>query len=264
MNNLTKLGIGLVFGILAGILNAAYLASTKPKTSSFVATSKIEKGATLEGNSLQELSLPESSGVVAAQFIPWSDRNLLLKLSASRNFGDGEAILKRDLQEMLYRSQRTNEMLRFRVIAVGDRFKRQADTDQLSGGEGSSGSVTIAVRQPQTSGLEYDRDEASRNAARMVRVVTRQKAGVAPLLEDEILGVAVYPRTDTTGTTSAPAASSLSALTDGDAPVKLPPIEKPGANEMAITISLEGVESVPAVILVGGEIGFIMRPEFPH
>jgi hypothetical protein len=264
MNNLAKLGVGLVLGILAGILNAAYLASTKPATVSVVATTQVAKGDMLESTSLQELSLPESSGAVTAQFIPWSDRNLLLKLPASRDFSEGEAILKRDLQEMLYRSQRTNEMLRFRVIAVGDQFKRQADADSLNGGEGRSSSVTIAVPQPQASGLQFGTDEVSRNAARMVRVVTRQKAGAFPLPEDEILGVAVYPRTATTGAISTPAASSLSTLTGGESTVKLAPIEKPGPNEMAITISLEGVESVPAVILVGGEIGFIMRPEYPN
>jgi hypothetical protein len=32
---------------------------------------------------------------------------------------------------------------------------------------------------------------------------------------------------------------------------------------MLLTVPLEGIESVPDVILVGGDIGFFMLPEYP-
>lgn len=138
-------------------------------------------------------------------------------------------------------------LLQFRVIAVGDRFKRQVATeaDAASGGQGSY--VTIAVKQQAKDPPRATDPVDVRQSRRMIRVVTQRATGGRPAAEDRIFGVAVFPR-----------GQAAAVPPGGDSP-----IEQPLGDEMLLTVPLEGIESVPDVILVGGNIGFFMLPEYP-
>ena len=135
------------------------------------------------------------------------------------------------------------------MIAVGDRFKRQSATDaqQASGAGGNF--VTIAVKQLPANSPQDGEPKDVVKSRRMVRLVTQRAAGGSADVADRIFGVAVFPRGKPSPDTARP---------DGPEAIELPKDD-----EMLLTVPLEGIESVPGVILVGGDIGFFMLPEFP-
>lgn len=263
MKNIFKLSIAVILAGLAGVLNAFYLSQSQ----SFVEIrTKIKQGDPIVAEKLQRLKVPDTQGALKKSLVPWEDRNLLLQLQATRDYSPGDVVLQRDVAEMVDQAARKTELLRFRVIAVGDRFKRIAGSESFSGSSNIGSTVTIAVKQPTLPNGEFDvTDESGRIARRMVNVVTRRITGKDPLPEDRILGVAVFPRAtqlDTPGKVkAAPGGGPLTVSSDDGKSIQ---VEQPAKDEMALTIPLEGVESVPAVILVGGEIGFYMSPEYPH
>jgi hypothetical protein len=246
MKLVPRLAIALALGLLAAGLN--WLA-IRPRGARYVAVaSAIAPGAPFDERTLKPLSLADSSPDLRTSFVPWNDRAVLLAMAAPRAFAAGDVVLQRDVREAIRLAERDLELLRFRVIAVGDDFKRASAPESPATRGGNESTVTIAVKQPPDDHAGPD-DKAQRDARRMVRVVTRRASRSAPLPEDAIYGVAVFPRAASDPEKANSAAESK--------------IAQPLDDEMALTVSLDGVESVPAVILVGGEIGFFMLPELP-
>jgi hypothetical protein len=246
MRIMPRLVVALALGLLAAGLN--WLA-IRPRGERYVAiAAKMAAGGVFDERSLVPLPLAASGGDLRASLVPWDDRAVLLKMAAPRAYEAGDLVLQRDVREAIRLAARDLELLRFRVIAVGDNFKRAAAAEPDATAGMGDRTVTIAVKQPRTDAPPTDKPQ--RDSRRMVRVVTRRAAGSDPLPEDAIFGVAVFPR------------GAEAARGGGSADADLP-IEQPQNDEMALTVSLDGVESVPAVILVGGEIGFFMMPELP-
>lgn len=245
MSIVARLGIALALGGLAAGLN--WLA-IRPRGDRYVAVaSAVAPGGVLDERSLTPLALAGVVGDLRASLVPWDDRAVLLQMAAPRAFAAGDLVLQRDVREAIRLAERDLDLLRFRVIAVGDNFKRASAAEPAATPGAGDRTVTIAVKQPKANQAATT-DKPQRDARRMIRVVTRRASGTDPLPEDAIFGVAVFPRA-------------------ADVPAGSPPgdlaIEQPRGDEMALTVSLDGVESVPAVILVGGEIGFFMMPELP-
>lgn len=245
MRLVPRLAIALVLGMVAAGLN--WLA-VQPRGDRYVAVaSTLLPNSPFDDQSLKPLAIAGDPQELRRSFVPWGERAVLLKMAAPRAFAAGDLLLQRDVREAIRLADRDLELLRFRVIAVGDNFKRASATESTATPGGGHRTVTITVKQPRDEGVA-GRDDAQRAARRMIRVVTRRAAGKDLLPEDAIFGVAVFPRT----ADSSPGGHAADS-----------PIEQPRNDEMALTVSLDGVESVPAVILVGGEIGFFMLPEMP-
>jgi len=260
MKNVSKLGIALCLAAATAGLNFFYLRNSQPKPYTFVGIGRqIAQGDPITADHLVEIAVPGEFEALKKSFVPWASRAMLIQLHTARRLDVGQLVLQQDVAEMLARAAGRKELLKFRVIAVGDRFKRKPGSTNVSSSGGNSNTVTIAVEQPRDDGTFDTATQPGRNAQRMVNVVTRQASGKDVPPEDRILGVAVYPP-NSAG--AAPTVGSPSGTPGTDE--KLPPIEFPGPGEIALTIPLEGVDSVPAVILVGGEIGFFMVPEFPY
>lgn len=279
MKSLMRVGVAIILAGLAGVLNAVYLYQSQPKPSQYVAFRlELKRGEPITADHLVPLGIPGNPDSLKRAFIPWNDRTLLLQLVPVRNFNPGDVVLNRDVDEAQAVASRKLELLKFRVVAVGDKFKRQSGTDSLNS-SGGSNRVTIVVKQPQLEVAKAntkvkptaEQQAALRNADRMIRVVTRQLNGKEIAPEDRIWGVAVFPRKEVPAAADANSKTPAKPMTGTGtakppvvvAPPEPPPIEQPKDDEMALTVSLEGIESVPAVILVGGEIGFFMLPEFP-
>lgn len=247
MSITSRLAVAVAVGLGAAGLNALALLLAN-RGGEYVAFSQdVGQGKPVTPDALTPLAVPGDPAVVGRSLVPWKDRGLLVQMSAPRGYAVGDLVLQRDVREAIRIASRDDlALLSFRVIAVGDRFKRQSgvDADRTSGGDGNF--VTIAVTQ---DAKEAPREGEPRNvidARRMVRVVTQRAAGGKPEAEDRILGVAVFPREEAGGAEADDA-----------------PIGQPRAGEMLLTVPLEGIESVPDVILVGGNIGFFMLPNYP-
>jgi hypothetical protein len=247
MSITTRLAIPLVVGLAAAGLNALALMSAVGEGDYVSLRAAVAQGDSVSDDLLQQVAVPGDPNTVGKSLVPWKDRGLVLQMRAPRNYAAGDMILQRDLKEAIQLATRDGlKLIRFRVIAVGDRFKRQsaAETEQASGGDGSF----VTVEQAAESPYSPDDKREVKDGRRMIRVVTQRTTGGSPDATDRIYGVAVFPR------------GTATDATESDGPKS---IELPKENEMLLTVPLEGIESVPDVILVGGDIGFFMLPEYP-
>jgi hypothetical protein len=250
MSITARLVTALVVGLAAAGLNALALLSSVGRGTYVSLTAAVSRCEPISEGLLKQVAIPGVAAEVGRSLVPWEDRGLVLQMRAPRDYAAGDVILQRDLQEAIRLATRDGlKLLRFRVIAVGGRFKRQSATEaqQASGGDGSF--VTIAVEQAAESPDHPDDKKEVKDGRRMIRLVTQRATGGSPDATDRIYGVAVFPRGE-------PAADA----TGSEGPES---IELPKDNEMLLTVPLEGIESVPDVILVGGDIGFFMLPEDP-
>ena len=250
MSITARLVTALVVGLAAAGLNTLALLSSVGRGTYVSLTAAVSRDEPVSEDLLTQVAIPGVPAEVGRSLVPWEDRGLVLQMRAPRNYAAGDVILQRDLQEAIQVATRDGlKLLRFRVIAVGDRFKRQSATEaqQASGGDGSF--VTIAVEQLPEKSLPTGEPDDVVKSRRMVRLVTQRAAGGSPEVADRIFGVAVFPRGKSDSTT---------AVSESPAAIELPK-----DNEMLLTVPLDGIESVPDVILVGGDIGFFMLSEDP-
>lgn len=250
MSITARLATALVVGLAAAGLNALALMSSVREGVYVSMKAAVPRGEPVSGDLLKQVAVPGDPAEVGRSLVPWKDRGLVVQMRAPRDFATGDVILQRDLREAIQLANRDElDLLRFRVIAVGGRFKRQsaAEAEQTSGGDGNF--VTIAVKQLPEKSPSTGEPEDVIKSRRMVRLVTQRAAGGSPDAADRIFGVAVFPRSELGQATTA-----------SESPAA---IEQPKDDEMLLTVPLEGIESVPDVILVGGDIGFFMLPEYP-
>jgi hypothetical protein len=250
MSITARLVTALVAGLAAAGLNALALMSSVGEKGYVSLTAAVSRGEPVSEDLLAKVAVRGDPATVGRSLVPWEDRGLVLQMRAPRDYSTGDVILQRDLREAIRLATRDGlKLLRFRVIAVGDRFKRQsaAESQQASGGDGSF--VTIAVEQRSENPHHPDDEQRVTDGRRMIRLVTQRAAGGSPDAADRIYGVAVFPRGE-------PAPDAVRS--EGPEAIELPK-----DNEMLLTVPLEGIESVPDVILVGGDIGFFMLPEYP-
>jgi len=245
MSAIFRLLLAAGLGLTAAALNLWLLA--KPGQSVVVVNRDVTPGTALKSSDLQAVSLGGDGEALKKVCVPWEDRALLDGVVATRPLRSGDVVLQRDLREAFAVAERRLDLIRFRVIAVGSRFKQATVDETAARSTGRDNTVTVAVKAVEgpPSAEETPEKVAAR---RLLGIVARGKEKHAAAPEDRILGVAVFP--PRTGGEKAGEKS-------GSGTMELKP------DEMAITVLLDSVESVPEVILVGGEIGFFLGPEFP-
>lgn len=267
MSIMSRFAIALAAGLVAAGLNALVLMGSTQQAGYVSFTRGVKQGDAVPAAALAKVAVPGKPAVVGRALVPWKDRGLLVQMRAPRDYAVGDVALQRDVRDAIRLAGRDDlALLRFPVIAVGDRFKR-ADGGEAEGGTAGRGAfVTVAVKRPDVPAKTGDSTEAvaARQAAqqaarRMIRVVTERAAFGKSAAEDRILGVAVFPRGGSSDKPAATPAGDPAA----DQRTAASPILQPAEDEMLLTVPLEGIESVPDVILVGGDIGFFMLPEYP-
>ncbi|HEY1064720.1 MAG TPA: hypothetical protein VGE52_01360 [Pirellulales bacterium] len=229
MNALTRFVLALVLAAAAGVLNFVYLTYQPPPAQYTALKSAVKRGDVIQEKHLTSVGVPGERAELNLTFIPFDARGVVLQSRATRDYRKGDLMLQRDLDAASDRDAAELDILKFRVIAVGSRFKTP-NPDPLSLNSAEGQTVTIAIKQPHLN------DPASQ---RMLRLVKHQASAAEPPPDLKILGVVMYPR-------------------GAD-----PPSDQPAADEVALAISLRDIDSVPAVILAGGEIGFLLSPEYP-
>lgn len=250
MSIIARLAIALAVGLVAAGLNAVALMSSVREGGYVSLSAAVPRGEPVAAEALARVAVPGDPATVGRSLVAWKDRGLVVQMRAPRDYAAGDVILQRDIREAIQLASRDElALLRFRVIAVGDRFKRQAAAAAEEAGGGDGNFVTIAVKQRAGSPPRADDPADVVAGRRMIRLVTQRGATREPAAEDRIYGVAVFPRSQPGPAAVAPDGQSA--------------IEQPGADEMLLTVPLQGIESVPDVILVGGDIGFFMLPDYP-
>jgi len=245
MSAIFRLLLAVGLGLTAAALNAWLLA--KPGHSVVVVNRDVKPGTALKASDLQAVALDGDGEALRKVCVPWEDRALLEGVVATRSLRSGDVVLQRDLREAFAVAGRRLDLIKFRVIAVGSRFKQAAGEESASRSTGRENTVTVAVKAVEGPSSAEETPEKSA-ARRLLGIVARGKEQHAAAPEDRILGVAVFPpRTEAEKAGERVGSGSMELKSD----------------EMAITVLLDEVESVPEVILVGGEIGFFLGPEFP-
>jgi|688.fasta_scaffold42135_3 hypothetical protein len=252
MSIMSRFAVALAAGLVAAGLNALALRSAAQNAGYVSFNRVVQQGDPVPATALAKVAVPGKPAAVGRALVPWKDRGLLVQMPAPRDYAAGDMALQRDVRDAIQIASRDKlPLLEFEVIAVGDRFKREGATEEDGGTAGRNAFVTVKVKRPDKPLKKGEAPDYAANSLRLIRVVTQRAALGKPAAEDRILGVAVFPRPDRQ------AASGAEPRT-GDAPIL-----QPAEDEMFLTVPLDGIESVPDLILVGGNIGFFMLPEYP-
>ncbi len=225
MSHVGKLSIAVVLALLAAGLNAMWLSAEK-RPATFVAVAvDVKQGQPLMDELLTSVPVPGDAEKLRESLIPYSGRAILYGVKAARNYTAGDVVFQRDLQAPLELSK--FEILGpFRLISVGERFKNAEDA--AAGAEGGN-NITIAVSS--------NFDERTR---RLLEIIDPSRSGTSGKSGSRIVAVQVIPKNEQ------PADAKL----DDKAVVYQ-------------TVSLDGIENVPRVLLEGDVVRFVVPASDP-
>jgi hypothetical protein len=172
---------------------------------------------------LRSVPVPGDADKLRESLIPYSSRPILYGAKATRDYTVGDVIFQRDLQAP--RDLQKFEVLGpFQLISVGERFKTpNADQKDAQVSEGGN-NVTIAV--------SADFDERTR---RLLEITDPSRRGNSAKQAMRIVAVQVIPKNE---------AAAAPKLSD--------------KNVVYQTVSLDGIENVPRVLLEGDVVRFVV------
>lgn len=221
MSNVAKLSLAVVLALAAAVLNAMWLQAEKQPATFVAAGADLVEGDEISDDLLVEIPVPGDYDTLSAALIPYEKRAILFGQKASRNYTQGDMFFQRDLKAPLETPQ--FEVLGpFRLISVGERFKQGAGEGDVGQYGSGSNNVTIAV--------SANFDDRTRRLLQIIdpnHVANRDEGG------PRIIAVQVIPK------------EQSAAIQD----------EKDVVYQ---TVSLEGIENVPRVLLEGEVIRFVI------
>lgn len=223
MSHLAKLSIAVVLALAAAGLNAMWLSAEKRPPTFVAAKADIKAGQEIVDAMLSPIPVPGDVEKLKVALIPYANRAILLGLKAARPYSRGDIFFQRDIQAPLELAQ--FEVLGpFRLISVGERFKQanvKPEDNQLDPG---GNNVTIAV--------SANFDDRTR---RLLQIIDPNQKGSRDDKVKKIIAVQVIPADQQT-----------------------PEMTKKDEKEVYQTISLQGIENVPRVLLEGEVIRFVV------
>lgn len=228
MTHLMRLGVAACLAMGAATMNWLWLTAEK-KPPMFVAVkSEVDAGTEFSSDNLVAIPIPGEAGVLKKSFIPFANRAVLFGLAATREYRPGDVIFQRDIKPP--KESTSWEVIGpFRLISVGERFRNpgseSADENYRQGGN----NVTIAVPR--------NFDAATQ---RLLEVINPKRAEKDDPNQVRIVAVQVVPA-------------------DAVEPIS----EQSSADIVYQTISLDGIENVPRVLLEGDRIRFVLPGDHP-
>lgn len=221
MSHVTKLSLAVGLAFAAAALNAMWLSAEKRPPTFVAAKTDLLAGKEITDAVLTEVPVPGNPAKLRESLIPYGNRTILLGRKAPRNYARGDMFFQRDIQAPNEPAQ--FEVLGpFRLVSIGDRFKQAGQTDDKNF-DPSGNNVTIAVSK--------DFDERTR---RLLEIIDpNRRPGSAQTAK--IIAVQVIPKEQQ---------SSIPAADD--------------KNIVYQTVSLQGIENVPRVLLEGEVIRFVI------
>lgn len=263
MSYIARMFLALALGIAAAGANWMYLRiQTQP--SLYVATTgAINQGGVVQESNLKAIPVPGDPDVLRRTLIPYESRAILFGSKATRDFERGDIVFSRDVVEPAAASE-WEVIGPFQLISVGERFaKVESQRDTSSNGNTRGNTVTVAVDANfdlQTSRLlSVIAGGRSRSAAREPSIVAVQvvpsrsnRQGEVPIDAQSSQSPASAEFLATSGT-SIQTAGSSSVLRSRHS------IDRDGPGQTVYqTVSLDGIPNVPAVLLEGDLIRFVI------
>lgn len=223
MSHVAKLSLAVVLALVAAALNALWLSAEKQPPLFVAASADLKAGDEITDAMLASVPVPGDPEELRASLIPYANRAILLGMKAPRTYTRGDVFFQRDIQAPLELTQ--FEVLGpFRLISVGERFK-EGGADESEGRIDPGGNnVTIAV--------SANFDERTR---RLLEIVDPNRKANRDNKVAKIVAVQVIPVDQP---------SRAEATND--------------KNVVYQTVSLEGIENVPRVLLEGEVIRFVV------
>jgi len=223
MSHVAKLSLAVVLALVAAALNALWLSAEKQPPLFVAASADLKAGDEITDAMLASVPVPGDAEKLRASLVPYANRAILLGMKAPRAYTRGDMFFQRDIQAPLELTQ--FEVLGpFRLISVGERFKQAGAVE----GEGSidpgGNNVTIAV--------SANFDERTR---RLLEIIDPNRKANRDNKVAKIVAVQVIPVDQQ---------SAADATND--------------KNVVYQTVSLEGIENVPRVLLEGEVIRFVV------
>jgi hypothetical protein len=228
MSHTMKLSLAIGLALLAAVLNAIWLSAEKRPTSYAAAASTLKGGQEITADMLTAVPVPGDPERLRMALIPYANRAILFGLKAPREYVAGDMFFQRDIQAPLELS-RYEVLGPFKLIGVGERFA-QTGVEPVDESFSSSGNnVTIAV--------SANFDERTR---RLLEIIDPSQRAQAPDRALRIVAVQVIPKEEQSQTPA--------------------PDDK---NVVYQTVSLDGIENVPRVLLAGDVIRFVIPVSNP-
>jgi hypothetical protein len=223
MSNVAKLSLAVVLALVAAAMNAMWLNAEKTPPNFVAAASDIPAGQEITDELLTPVPVPGDPEKLSASLIPFDERAILLGRKAVRPYIRGDMFFQHDIKSPLETTQ-FDVLGPFRLISVGERFK-QANASQQEGQVDPGGNnVTIAV--------SANFDERTR---RLLEIIDPNRKSSREGNVPRITAVQVLPKEEQ---------ASAGVMSDKDIVYQ--------------TISLDGIENVPAVLLEGEVVRFVV------
>ena len=223
MSHTAKLSIAVVLALVAAGLNAMWLNAKKQPPTFVAAAVDLEAGQEITDAVLTAVPVPGDVEKLRESLIPYANRAILLGLKTPRSYIRGDMFFQRDIQAPLELAE--FEVLGpFRLISVGERFKggdAAQDEGQLAPG---GNNVTIAV--------SANFDDRTR---RLLQIIDPNRQANRQDKVTRIVAVQVIPNDQQ---------ASAAVASEKDVVYQ--------------TVSLEGIENVPRVLLEGDVIRFVV------
>ncbi len=228
MSHTAKLSIAVVLALIAAGLNAMWLSAEK-RPPTFVAVGiNVPEGQEIVDEMLTSVPVPGDLDKLRETLIPYSGRAILYGRKASRNYTAGDVVFYRDLQAPQELSK--FEVLGpFQLISVGERFKTTNAEEQDSQASEGGNNVTIAV--------SANFDDRTR---RLLEIIDPSRRGSTANPGLRIIAVQVIPKNEQ---------AAAPKLDD--------------KNVVYQTVSLDGIENVPRVLLEGDVVRFVVPASDP-
>jgi hypothetical protein len=224
MKNLTKLSLAVGLALAAAMLNALWLNAKKQPPLFTAAKLDLPVGTELTDEMLTAIPVPGDFDRLRAALIPYNNRAILFGLKTNRAYTMGDMLFQRDIQ-LAHELPKFEVLGPFRLISVGERFKEANTEREESGIDQGGNNVTIAV--------SADFDDKTRRLLEIIDPNREKKTGAE---NAKIVAVQVVPSDDESSDPSADASDGF----------------------VYQTVSLEGIENVPRVLLAGDVVRFVV------
>jgi hypothetical protein len=183
----------------------------------------VPAGQEIVDEMLMSVPVPGDADKLRESLIPYASRALLLGAKAPRDYTAGDMVFQRDIQAP-HELSKFEVLGPFKLISVGERFKTpSAEQDNSQVSEGGN-NITIAV--------SANFDDRTR---RLLEITDPSRRGTSAKQALRIVAVQVIPKNELAST------------------VKLD-----DKNVVYQTVSLDGIENVPRVLLEGDVVRFVV------
>ncbi len=241
MTHVVKLLIALGLGTAAAITNWMVLALQTQPTQYVAAARELAAGTKIDEDDLLGVPIPGDTAELKRSLIPFANRSILFGASLPRTLQRGDVLFTRDLTPPDDIPQ-WDVIGPFELISVGDQFTVASGRSENSISSTRGNTITIAVD------ANFDK-----RTSQLLNVIS-DHAAANRTTDLKIVAVQVLPMRSQNSALREPG-NNAAVNMGGDG------ITPSQSQVVYQTVSLEGIPNVPAVLLAGDFIRFVIPKE---